>query len=333
MKKIGVIGAGAWGTALAVLANRAGSRVTLWTRNQDVQESIADRNQNELYLPGVFLDPEIYVTDNLEQTCRSDILILCVPAQHARTILITIPDYVDRRVILTIACKGIERGSGRLVSEIVQRALPSNPLAVLSGPNFACDVVAGKPTATTIASSNRAVAEQVVFCLGTTFFRPYICTDVIGTQIGGAVKNVMAIACGIALGRGFGENARAAIITRGLAEIQRLTQAKGGRPETVTGLSGLGDMVLTASGSTKDTIQSRNMAFGYALGTGHSLEEAQNLQGGVKEGFYTAESVYELAQKLHVEMPICEAVYRILHQGEMIDRAVLGLLDRPFNME
>lgn len=328
MKTIGVIGAGAWGTALAVTANRAGAEVTLWSRNTQVLQTIADKNRNLAHLPDVFLDPAIKLTDKLDRISKSDLLLLVVPAQHLRTICISLSDYLAPTVPLVICAKGIERGSMALMSEVVESVLPHNTLAVLSGPNFSLEVAQGKPTATTIACRDENIGEQIVFALGTSVFRPYLTTDIIGTQIGGAVKNVAAIACGIAMGKGLGENAIAALITRAMAEMRRLCAAKGGKTETLMGLSGMGDVMLTCTSAT-----SRNTSLGIALGKGRSLDKVLAEREGVTEGVATAESVHQMCEMLHIEMPICEAVYDVLYSGLGVDGAISRLLERPFVKE
>lgn len=327
--RVGVIGGGAWGTALGIVANRAGSDVTLGTRNTNVIQSIVERRSNEIYLPGVFIDPRINVTDDLGSVCRSDVLILAVPSHCIRSVCISISDMLDMKTPVIIASKGIERGSLMLMNEVASTILPKNPIGILSGPNFADEAAKGLPTATTIALAQRDLWDLITYTIGGRLFRPYMTDDVVGTQIGGAVKNVIAIACGIAIGKGFGENARAALITRGFTEISRLAVAKGGRPETLMGLSGLGDLMLTG-GSTK----SRNMSFGVAIGQGASKDEVLSSRGrGVTEGVQAAESVYKLAKKQNVGMPICEAVYRILFEDAPIDRVIAELLERPFTVE
>lgn len=327
--RVGVLGAGAWGTALAILANRAASRVTLWTRNANVIESITERRNNEVYLPGLYLDPAITVTDNPAEVCDCDILILCIPAQSIRSMCISISDLLPSTVPLVIATKGIERGSLKLMSELISTLLPANPIAILSGPNFADEAARGLPTATTIACADHSLGERLMYALGGKLFRPYLTDDVVGTQIGGAVKNVIAIACGIAAGYEMGENARAALITRGLAEMVRLCNAKSGKYQTLMGLSGIGDLMLTCS-----NIKSRNMALGVELGKGAAVEEVLSRpRMGVTEGVATSESVTQLAQGLGVNMPICDAVNGILQGKLSMKKTIHKLLDRPFSTE
>ncbi len=324
---IGVISAGSWGTALAVIANRAGSRVTLYSRNPNVLASIRNKRTNDTYLPGIFLDPSIAVTDDLTQICAADIVLLSVPSQHMRATCISISDQLDIDIPLIIATKGIERGSLALMSEVVTAILPKNPLTILTGPNFAGEAARGLPTATSLACQDERLAGQITYSIGGKFFRPYHTDDIIGAQIGGAVKNVIAIACGIALGRGFGENARAALITRGLAEMTRLCVAKGGRQETLMGLSGMGDLVLTCTSEI-----SRNMSLGMDIGRGTRTvkQTIENWQKRLAEGITTADSVSELAKKIGISMPICKTVHDIVCETIGVDEAISYLLERPF---
>lgn len=324
--QVGIIGGGAWGTALAILANRAGSQVVLGTRNLNVLQSIRERRVNEIYLPSVFIDPNIQVTDKISEACRCDVLIISVPSHILRSACIAISDTLDVNVPIAVASKGIERGSLMLMSEVIENILPKNAVGVISGPNFAEEAARGLPTATTIASTNKDLLDTLTFALGGRLFRPYSTDDIVGTQIGGSVKNVIAIACGIAIGKGMGENTKAALITRGFAEMARLAIAKGGRHETMMGLSGLGDLILTAGSTT-----SRNLSFGIAIGKGKTKEEVlQNRGRGATEGVVTAESIGRLAKKLNVSMPICDSVYRILYENADVDQVITSLLERPF---
>ncbi len=329
--QVGVIGAGAWGTALAMLANRAGSAATLWTRNLQVIDSIRNDRENAQYLPDIFIDPAIGVTDDLLQMSRCDILIICIPAQSMRTVAISLSDIVPANVPLVLATKGIERGSLMLMSEVMASILPHNPVAVISGPNFAREAAQGLPTAAVLATHHPAVAEKMAFSLAGKYFRLYSNDDPVGTQVGGALKNVLAIAAGIVEGRGLGENARAALITRGIAEIMRLARAKGGQEETLMGLSGIGDIMLSCSST-----RSRNYALGVRLGRSDAREIPAVLAsrtGGLTEGVATAESVSQLARKLGVTMPIAFAVVDILSGASDIDSAITRLLERPMGLE
>lgn len=328
---VGVIGAGAWGTALAMLANRAGSRATLWTRNHQVIEAIRARRDNVQYLPEHFIDPAIQVTHDSEFVSRCDVLILTIPAQSIRTVAIALSDGVPSHLPLVIATKGIERGSLMLMSEVLASILPHNPVAILSGPNFAREAAVGLPTATALATHHAGIIEGICYALGGKYFRLYTNDDPVGTQIGGAYKNVLAIAAGIVEGRGLGENARAALITRGLAETIRLARAKGGSEETLMGLSGIGDIMLSCTSQ-----RSRNYALGVALGRAPDARLAHLLaerRGGLTEGVATAESVTQLARKLGVAMPIAFAVSDILSGNVPITTAIEKLLERPLGAE
>jgi glycerol-3-phosphate dehydrogenase (NAD(P)+) len=327
MTQLAVIGGGAWGTALAMVAQRAGNDVTIWARDADVVATIDRRHENPVYLPGVMLDPAIVATANLGNAISgADAVLLAVPAQFLREVLSVMQ--LPTEMPLLLCAKGIEIVTLKTMSELVAELCPSNPVAVLSGPSFAAEVARDLPTAIVIASRAAALARQFVSAVGGPRFRPYLSEDPLGAELGGAVKNVLAIACGIVDGRRLGDNARAAMITRGLAEMTRLGIAKGARVETFAGLSGLGDLVLTCSGA-----QSRNHALGLALGQGRSLDAALAGRRSVVEGIATAASVAALAARLGVEMPIASAVEAVLHRGMAIDAMIEQLLARPHRAE
>jgi len=328
MDRFGIIGAGAWGTALATIARRARRDVVIWAREAEVVAAINERHENPLFLPDILLDHDIRATAELAEAARADALLLVVPAQHLRAIALSLADHVAKDTPLVICAKGIEQGSGKLMTEVADETLPGRPLAVLSGPTFAGEVARGLPTAVTLACEDAVLGAGLVAGLGSRRFRPYLTDDLVGAEIGGAVKNVLAIACGIVEGRGLGENARAALITRGLAEMARLSAAKGARPATLMGLSGLGDLSLTCN-----SLQSRNMSLGAAIGAGKSLAEITAERRSVAEGVDSSSAVVELAARLGVEMPICAAVCAILHEGAAVEAAVEALLARPFKPE
>ncbi|MFC7333823.1 NAD(P)H-dependent glycerol-3-phosphate dehydrogenase [Rhodocista pekingensis] len=328
MQRIGVIGAGAWGTALAMAAGRAGREVVLWAREPEVVEGVNADHENRPFLPGVALDPAIRATGDLEEAAAVDALLLVTPAQHLRAACRALAPVLDGAVPAVICAKGIELDTGCLMTDAAQAELPDNPLAVLSGPTFAAEVAAGLPTAVTLACADAAVGRTLVEALGGRSLRPYLSDDLVGAQVGGAVKNVLAIACGVVEGRRLGDNARAALITRGLAEIARLGLALGARAETLMGLSGLGDLTLTCS-----SLQSRNMSLGAALGQGRRLAEVLGERRSVAEGVYTARAVVELAGQRGVDMPICQAVDAILNHGADLDSVIEALLTRPFRTE
>ena len=328
MTRIAVLGGGSWGTALAQAACQENHDVVLWARDESLVDEINARHENPRYLPGMPLEPALRATDDLAGAARCEILLLVVPAQHLRALAERLAAVLPAERPLVICSKGIERGRGALMSEVLAEVLPEQPLAVLSGPTFAGEVVRGLPCAVTLACAERSVGLPLVNTLGSRRFRPYLTDDVTGVEVGGAVKNVIAIACGIVIGRGLGENARAALITRGLAEVVRLSRAKGGRAETSMGLSGLGDLTLTCCGP-----QSRNFSLGVALGEGRALADVLAERHTVAEGVYTAEAVSALAARLGVEMPICEAVHSVLHLGADLGQTIAGLLARPFRTE
>lgn len=324
---IGIVGAGGWGTALAITANRTGSSVVLWSRNHGVVSSIREGRVNQSYLPGVFIDPDILVTEEINALRGMNYLILAVPAQQLRTVLIKLSDIIEVDVPLIIACKGIERGSLYLMHEVVEDVLPYNPILVISGPNFASEIAKGLPAATTVAGRQEGIASQFIYTIGGKFFRPYYTDDVVATEVAGAVKNIIAIACGMATGRGFGENARAALITRGLAEIMRLTEAKGGRRESLMGLAGVGDLFLTCN-----SIQSRNFSLGFKIARNPEGDWTYS-KSALAEGVATADSVASLAGKLNISMPLCVMVNAILQRKVNIEQAIQELLERPFVMD
>ncbi len=328
MQRLGVIGAGAWGTALAVVGRRAGRDVRLWALEPEVAAEINQHQRNTPYLPGVPLEPGIAATTDLGVAADVDIVLLVTPAQHLRATCEKLKRLLKPNVPVVICAKGIERGTSALMTDVVAECLPDAPLMILSGPTFAKEVAAGLPTAITLGASDPDLARKVAAAIGSPAFRPYVSTDIVGAEVGGAVKNVLAIGCGIVEGKGLGANGRAALLARGLAEIVRLAVARGGKPETLMGLSGLGDLVLTATST-----QSRNYSLGVALGKGQTLEEVLGARRSVTEGVTTAEAVVTLAAKLHVDMPICSAIDQVLNHGASIDAMLKGLLERPLRDE
>ncbi|MGH6973314.1 MAG: NAD(P)H-dependent glycerol-3-phosphate dehydrogenase, partial [Stellaceae bacterium] len=270
----------------------------------------------------------IRATGELAAAARADAVLLTTPAQHLRAIAAQLAPHLPKGVPLVLCTKGVEEKTGALMSEAAAAAVPDAPLAVLSGPTFAREVAAGRPTAVTLAAADATLGAKLVTALGGRSFRPYLSGDPIGAQVGGAVKNVLAIACGIVMGKKFGDNARAALITRGLTEMVRLAVAKGGKAETLMGLSGLGDLTLTCTG-----LQSRNLSLGVALGEGQTLAAILDARRSVAEGVTSSAACVALARKLGIEMPIVQAVDAILHRGAAIDREIEGLLARPFKAE
>jgi len=328
MKRLGIVGAGAWGTALALLARRAGKDAVLWAYEAELVEAINRRHENPLYLPGVALEPAIRATGDLSDVARADAIFLVTPAQNLRALALRLSPDVAKTTPIVICSKGIEQGSGALMSEVVAECLQGTPLAVLSGPGFAHEIARDLPTALTLACRDGDLGKRLIEAIGNPRFRPYLGDDPVGAEIGGAVKNVIAIACGIVQGKRLGDNARAALITRGLAEMARLGVAKGAKPETFMGLSGLGDLTLTCNAT-----QSRNFSLGVALGEGRTLAQALAGRRSIAEGIATAASVTALALELGVEMPISAAVDAVLHKGAKIDATIEALLARPLTSE
>jgi glycerol-3-phosphate dehydrogenase (NAD(P)+) len=328
VRRVGVIGAGAWGTALAQSCARAGLRVTIWAREPEVAEAIGAQHQNPLFLPGVALDPTIRAACEPDALNGSDLVFAVAPAQHLRASLRLVAPHLDPKIPVVLCAKGVEAGTLALMSDVLADVLAGAPAVVVSGPSFAEEVARGLPTAVTLAAADAALAERIAQAIATPVFRPYVSTDLIGAQAGGAIKNVLAIACGVVEGRKMGASARAALITRGFAELTRLAVALGGRAETVAGLCGLGDLVLTCS-----SLQSRNMSLGAALGKGEALDEILGGRLSVAEGVASAPAVTDLARRLGVETPICEAVRRILAGETDIDPAIHALLSRPLRAE
>lgn len=327
MTNIGIIGGGAWGTALAQVAASGGAGVTLWAREAEVVAAINTVRENTPFLPGLALSENITATSDMAALAAADLLLVVAPAQHVRSVIASLTPYLAASTPLVLCAKGIEQSTGLLVGEIVTEVVPGQPLAVLSGPTFAHEVARGLPTAITLACADEALGRTLVATLGQSSFRPYWSPDVTGAEIGGAVKNVLAIACGIAAGREMGENARASLITRGFAEMLRFGAAKGADADTLMGLCGLGDLILTCSSA-----KSRNMSLGIALGQGLSAADALAGKTTVAEGAATAPILAALAEKLGIDMPICRAVHAIL-AGADVSTTINTLLARPFRDE
>jgi glycerol-3-phosphate dehydrogenase (NAD(P)+) len=321
-KSVAVIGAGAWGTALAGVAARAGREVMLCARDADIAKNIAATRANPR-LPGVKLDAAISVTSDIAHAATADIVLIATPAQNLREAAAALAPHLAKAKPVIACAKGIERGSHQFMTEVIAAAAPHVTPAILSGPGFADDVARGLPTAVTLAANDGPLAAALVQALGSATFRPYHSTDIRGVEIGGAAKNVLAIAAGISVGRDLGASALAALTTRGFSELVRLGHACGARGETMAGLSGLGDLILTCSNP-----QSRNFALGIALGRGETPPS-----GKLAEGEFTAPVLIELAQSKNIDMPVSSAVAAILAGKVTIDAAIEGLLTRPFRAE
>lgn len=327
-RSVAVLGGGAWGTALAQVAAAAGHKVTLWAREAEVVDGVNRAHENPLFLPGVTLHANVGATGSIEEAAEAELILAVPPAQHMRAVLRSLRPHLKPGAPLVLCAKGVERGSLALMTDVLAEEIPDVIPAVLSGPGFAKDVARGLPTATTIASPDAALAQRIVATIGLPTFRPYVADDLVGAEIGGAVKNVIAVACGVAEGRKLGDGARAALITRGFAELTRLGLAMGAKAETLSGLCGLGDLVLTCC-----SMSSRNTSLGAALGEGRALKDVLAERRSVAEGAESAPAVVALAKKHGVEMPICEAVDAIVAERIGIDEAIVALLSRPFKAE
>jgi glycerol-3-phosphate dehydrogenase (NAD(P)+) len=321
MKKVGVVGAGAWGTALAITAARAGSDVTLWAREPEVVASINGRGENEMFLPGVKLPDTVHAVNDLEAMLAQDALLMVAPAQYVGSTCEGLASAgLDDSLPIVICSKGIEQQRLKLMSEVIAEHFP-NPLAVLSGPTFAIEVAKGLPASVTLACDDAGLGQQLAQLVVHPKFSAHHSDDVIGPQICGPMKNVIAIACGIVEGKGLGQSAKAALIAEGLAEVSQLCVAKGGKPETAVGLCGLGDLILTCNSHT-----SRNMSLGYALGQGKTLEEILGERRSVAEGVASSDAVARLAAQLGIRLRICETVDQIVRGEADVDRAGLVLV-------
>lgn len=326
MARIAVIGAGAWGTALAVQAVRAGAETMLWARDPARAAVIAAARENARYLPGIALPDALDVTADAEAALMGAALaLLVVPVQGLRATLAALPQIAAP---LLVCAKGVERETHHLPLEILAEARPATVAGVLTGPNFAHEVARGLPAAAVVAAADPGLRTAALALLSGPVFRLYGNEDAIGAQVGGAAKNVIAIAAGAVIGAGLGENARAALVTRGLAELARLTLALGGRAETASGLSGLGDLMLTTAG-----LGSRNMSLGLALGRGERLQDVLAARAGVTEGVATAPALVARARAAGVELPICEAVAELLQGGLTLAEAIARLMARPLRDE
>jgi glycerol-3-phosphate dehydrogenase (NAD(P)+) len=326
LQRIAVIGGGAWGTALANAAALAGRTVTLWMRDAGAAAEMLRSHENARYLPGVPLQDRVAPTASVADLGEADAALLVAPAQSVRAATTMVAPALEARTPLVVCAKGFERGTNRFLSDLVKELRPDAPVGVLSGPSFADDVARGLPTAVTLACADAALATALAAALSGPSFRLYHSTDVRGVEIGGAAKNVLAIACGVVIGRGLGESAKAALTARGFAELMRFAQAYGAAPATLMGLSGLGDLVLTCGSA-----HSRNFAFGERLGRGVTVAEASG--GKLAEGAFTASALVALASAKDVEMPIAEAVDAIIAGRWGIGEAIEALMSRPIRAE
>jgi glycerol-3-phosphate dehydrogenase (NAD(P)+) len=325
IQRIAVLGGGAWGTALALTCARAGRDVTLWEHEPGNAAHLEQKRESK-FLPGARLDNSIKLTRDLAETANSDAILVVVPAQAVRSVITSLASFISLPIPLIACAKGIEHGTRKFMTEIIAECAPKALPAILSGPSFAADVARGLPTAVTVAAADGAVALDLAHAFSAGMFRPYHSTDIRGVELGGATKNVLAIAAGIVTGKGLGASASAALTTRGFAELVRFGKACGARTETMMGLSGLGDLILTCS-----TPQSRNFSYGVALGKGEKPDRAAH--GKLAEGVFTAPVLLDMAREKNVEMPISNAVAAVLSEKMKVDEAIESLLTRPLKSE
>jgi glycerol-3-phosphate dehydrogenase (NAD(P)+) len=323
---IAVIGAGAWGSALALTCARAGRKVTLWEGNAANAEQLATKRES-LFLPGVQLDERIALAADIADAARAEAILLVVPAQAVRAVATALSGLIAERTPIIVCAKGIERGTKKFMSDVIAECAPKAAMAILSGPSFAADVARGMPTAVTLAAGDAGLAGELAQAVSSTTLRPYHSTDIRGVEIGGAAKNVLAIASGIVTGRALGFSAAAALTTRGFAELMRFGRAYGAKPETMMGLSGLGDLILTCTSP-----QSRNFSFGISLGRGQRPDDIHRTTG-LAEGVFTAPVLLEMARERHVDMPISSAVAALLGGAMSVEAAIESLLSRPLKAE
>ncbi|NIP60633.1 MAG: NAD(P)H-dependent glycerol-3-phosphate dehydrogenase [Gemmatimonadetes bacterium] len=325
--RVGVVGAGAWGTTLAALLAKKGHRVVLWAYEPEVVEEIATGSQNRTYLPGVSLPDDLRVTNGMEEAVgEAEIVVSVTPSQHVASVMARAAEHIPDETLVVSASKGVEISTLRRMDEVLADLLSEVQMegfSVLSGPSFAVEVAREMPTAVAVASASEEARRRIQSLFQTRYFRVYTNPDVVGVELGGALKNVIALAAGVVAGLGFGHNTRAALITRGLAEMRRLGQAMGARPTTFAGLAGMGDLVLTCTGDL-----SRNRTVGYRLGSGETLEEILGEMKAVAEGVETVRAVRELASRHGVEMPITREVYALVHEGRAPEEAVENLMER-----
>ena len=325
MQKIGIVGAGAWGTALAQLYCKNKYDVLLWAREEQVVHDINENHENKLFLKGHTLDTSLKATQSLSDLSDRDIVMVVTPAQYIRDTLSALRSVLKKQPLI-ICSKGLEIKTGALMSQIAQEEVPDHIVGIMTGPTFASDIIKEHPSAVTLAIKDKDIGQRIIDNLNTRTLRLYPSDDLIGAQIGGAIKNVIAIACGVAHGLNMGESTRAALMTRGLAEMARLVSAMDGKKVTLMGMCGFGDLVLTCN-----SMQSRNFSLGVALGEGQTLDDILGARNGkcVTEGYYTAKALKKMADLHAVDMPISLAVYECLHEGKPINEGIADLLDRP----
>ena len=325
---IGILGAGAWGTTIAKLLSDKNSNVLLWAKETQVKKGVEKTRINKIYLDKIKLNKSLKITNHLEDLSELDILFIVVPTQYIQATLKPLKKIIKKNCILVNCAKGIDIKSTSLISEVINKILPSNKLAIMSGPNFALEIALGKPTASLIATQKLSDAKFIANLISSKTFRPYLSNDIIGAQICGAMKNIYAIGCGIIVGKNFGENAVASVISRSFSEIKSVGKKLGAQPETLSGLSGLGDLFLTCSSK-----KSRNFSLGFDLAKGKKLENILRSKKTIAEGAYTVRAIKKLGVKLKLSLPLNDAIYKILYQDKDINKTIGELLSRPIIKE
>jgi len=325
--KVGVLGAGAWGTTISLLLSKK-NNVLLWANEKKVVQEINSKNKNSIFLPGVKLNKKIIATNNLNDFKEIDYLFVVIPTQFISITLKKLKNKLNTRCVIINASKGIEISSLSLINSVIRKHFPKNPISILSGPNFAKEIALGKPTASLIASQTMNESKKISQLLSSPYFRPYLSNDIVGAQICGAMKNVYAIGCGIITGKKFGDNAVASIISRSFAEISLVCNKLGGKPETLMGLSGLGDLFLTCSSD-----KSRNFSLGLKIASGKKTSVLLRQKKTVAEGAHTVKAIYRLSKKLKIDLPINNEIYKILYLNKDIDKSISELLNRPLTIE
>ena len=325
---IGILGAGAWGTTIAKLLSDKNSNVLLWAKETQVKKGVEKTRINKIYLDKIKLNKSLKITNHLEDLSELDILFIVVPTQYIQATLKPLKKIIKKNCILVNCAKGIDIKSTSLISEVINKILPSNKLAIMSGPNFALEIALGKPTASLIATQKLSDAKFIANLISSKTFRPYLSNDIIGAQICGAMKNIYAIGCGIIVGKNFGENAVASVISRSFAEIKSVCKKLGAQPEPLSGLSGLGDLFLTCSSK-----KSRNFSLGFDLAKGKKLENVLRGKKTIAEGAYTVKAIKKLGVKLKLSLPLNDAIYKILYQDKDINKTIGELLSRPIIKE
>ncbi|MCH2541372.1 MAG: NAD(P)-dependent glycerol-3-phosphate dehydrogenase [Alphaproteobacteria bacterium] len=327
LNDIGILGSGAWGTALACILNKK-TNISLWAYEKEIVTQINKHKINKTYLPGIKIPSNVSATNNLEELKKCKFIFICVPSQFIKKIILEFKKFYKKEMILVICSKGIEKNSKNLVSEVIKKIIPKSQIAVLSGPSFAIEVAKKKPTAVTIASKNNKNAKELAKLVNSRTFRCYYTNDIIGVQLGGVIKNILAIASGIVESQKLGASARAALMTRGLAEMMKIGVAFGGKESTFYGLSGLGDLILTCNSKL-----SRNFVTGLLIGKGKKIREITKLKKTISEGVINSKTIFSLSKKKKIEMPVCESVYRILYKNVKIKETIEKILSRNIKKE